>query len=49
MSYVQWRNSYTLFVYLGIILNLLLGFYSHLSGTVGTVYLFSLCSFSLVL
>jgi hypothetical protein len=44
MSYAQWRNSYTFFfVHLDIILILVLGFYSGLSGRVRTVYLFSLC------
>jgi hypothetical protein len=43
MSYVQWRKSYTpFFVRLGIILILVLGFYSGLSGRVRTVYLVSL-------
>jgi general stress protein CsbA len=46
MSHAQWRKSYT-FVYLGIILILVLGFYSGLSGRVRTVYLFSLCVVSL--
>jgi hypothetical protein len=48
MSYAQWRNSYTRFVHLGIILILLLGFYSGLSGRVSTVYFFSLCVASLL-
>jgi hypothetical protein len=37
-----------LFVHLGIILILVLGFYSGLSGRVRTVYLFSLCVVSLL-
>jgi hypothetical protein len=48
MSYAQWRNSYTFFVYLGIILIPVLGFYSGLSGRVRTVYLFSLRAVSLL-
>jgi hypothetical protein len=36
------------FVHLGIILILVLGFYSGLSGIVRTVYLFSLCVVSLL-
>jgi hypothetical protein len=48
MSYAQWRNSYTRFVHLGIILILVLGFYSGPSGKVMTVYLFSLCVVSLL-
>jgi hypothetical protein len=48
MSYVHWRNSYTFFVHLGIILILVLGFYSGLSGGVRTVYLLSLCAVSLL-
>jgi hypothetical protein len=49
MGYAQWRNSYTrFFVHLGIILILLLGFYSGLPGRVRTVYLFSLCVVSLL-
>jgi hypothetical protein len=49
MSYAQWRNSYTLFFHLDIILILLLGFYySDLSGRVRTVYLFSLYVVSLL-
>jgi hypothetical protein len=48
MSYAQWRNSCTLFVHLCIILILVLGFYSGLSGKVRTVYLFSLCVVSLL-
>jgi hypothetical protein len=45
----QWHNSYTVFfVHLGIILILVLGFYSGLSGRVKTVYLFSLCVVSLL-
>jgi hypothetical protein len=48
MSCAQWRNSYNYFVHLGIILILLLGFYSGLSGRVGTVYLFNLCVVSLL-
>jgi hypothetical protein len=48
MSYDQWRNSYTFFVHLGIILILVLGFYSGLSGRVRTAYLFSLCVASLL-
>jgi hypothetical protein len=49
MSYAQWRNSYTLFlVHVGIILMLVLGFYSGLSGRVRMVYLFSLCVVSLL-
>jgi hypothetical protein len=35
--------THMLFVHLGIILILVLGFYSGLSGRVRTVYLFSLC------
>jgi hypothetical protein len=42
MSYAQWCNSYTFFVYLDITLILVLVFYSGLSGGVRTVYLFSL-------
>jgi hypothetical protein len=39
MSYAQWRNSYTRFsfVHLGIILMLVLGFYSGLSGIMYTI------------
>jgi hypothetical protein len=48
MRYAQWRNSYTLFVHIGIILILTLEFYSGLSGRVRTVYLFSLCVVSLL-
>jgi hypothetical protein len=49
MSYVQWRNAYTFsFVHLGIILILVLRFYSGLSGRVRTVYPFSLCVVSLL-
>jgi hypothetical protein len=48
MSYAQWRNSYTLFIHLDIILILVLGFHSGLSSTVKTVYLFSLCVVSLL-
>jgi hypothetical protein len=45
----QWRNSYTFFVQLGIILILVLEFYSGLSGRVRTVYLFCLiCVVSLL-
>jgi hypothetical protein len=49
MSYAQWRNSCTsfLFVHLDIII-LVLWFYSGLSGRVRTVYLFSLCVVSLL-
>jgi hypothetical protein len=36
------------FIHLGIILILVLGFYSGLSGAVRTVYLFSLCVVSLL-
>jgi hypothetical protein len=36
------------FVHLGIILILVLGFYSGLSGRVRAVYLFSLCAVSLL-
>jgi hypothetical protein len=45
MSYAQWRNSYSrfCFVHLGIILILVLRFYSGLSGRDRTVYLFSVC------
>jgi hypothetical protein len=44
MSYVQWRNTCTrFFVHLGIILILVLGFYSGLSCRVRAVYSFSLC------
>jgi hypothetical protein len=38
MNYAQWRNSYTFFVHLGIILILLLGFYLGVSGRVRMVY-----------
>jgi hypothetical protein len=49
MSYAQWRNSYTFFfVHLGVILSLVMGFYSGLSARVRTVYLFSLCVASLL-
>jgi hypothetical protein len=48
MSYAQWRNSYTLYFHLGIILILVFGFYSGLSGRVRTVYLFSLYIVSLL-
>jgi hypothetical protein len=49
MSYAQWRNSYTFFfVHLGMILILVLRFYSGLSGRVRTVYLFSLRVVSLL-
>jgi hypothetical protein len=49
MSYAQWRNSLVfLFVHLGVILISVLEFYSGLSGTVRTVYLFSLCVVSLL-
>jgi hypothetical protein len=48
MSYAQWPNSYTFFVHLGIILMLVLGFYSGLFGRVRTVYHFSLCAVSLL-
>jgi hypothetical protein len=49
MSHAQWRNSYTpFFVHLGIILILLLWFYSGLSGRFRTVYLISLCVVSLL-
>jgi hypothetical protein len=49
MSYVQWRNSNTFIsVHLGIILILILGFYSGLSGRVRTLYLFNLCIVSLL-
>jgi hypothetical protein len=48
MSYAQWRNAYTSSVHLGIILILVLGFYSGLFGRVGAVYLFSLCVVSLL-
>jgi hypothetical protein len=49
MSYAQWRNSYTFFlVHLGIILILVLEFYSGLSGRVRTVYLLSLYVVSLL-
>jgi hypothetical protein len=49
MSYAQWHNSYTFFfVHLVIILILVLGFYSCLSGRVRTVYLFSLCVVSVL-
>jgi hypothetical protein len=50
VSCVQWRNSCTRFlsVHLGIILILVLRFYSGLSGRVRTVYLFSLCAVSLL-
>jgi hypothetical protein len=44
MRYAQWRSSYTL----SFFLNLVLGFYSGLSGRVRTVYLFSLCAVSLL-
>jgi hypothetical protein len=47
MSYAQWCNRF-LFVFFGIILILVLGFYSGLSGRVRTVYLFSLCVVSLL-
>jgi hypothetical protein len=44
MSYAQWRNlDPFFFVYLGITLILVLGFYSGLSGRVTEVYLFSVC------
>jgi hypothetical protein len=48
MSCAQWRNSYNFFVHLGIILILVLGFYSVLSGRVRAVYLLSLCVVSLL-
>jgi hypothetical protein len=48
VSYAQWRNAYTFFVHLGIILILVLGFYSGLSATLRTMYLFSLCVVSLL-
>jgi hypothetical protein len=49
MSYAQWRNSCAFFlVHLGIILILVLGFYSGLSGRVRSVYRFSLCVVSLL-
>jgi hypothetical protein len=49
MSYAQWRNSYTfVLVHLGIILVLVLGFYSGLSGRVRTVYLLNLCVVSVL-
>jgi hypothetical protein len=48
MRYAQCRESYTLFVHLGIILIPVLGFYSGLSSRVRTVYLFSLCVVSLL-
>jgi hypothetical protein len=50
-SYAQWCNSYTLlffFVHLGIIVILVLGFYSDLFGRVRTVYLLSHCVVSLL-
>jgi hypothetical protein len=49
MSYAHWRISYSFFsVRLGVILILVLGFYSGLSGRVRTVYLLSLCLASLL-
>jgi hypothetical protein len=50
MSYAEWRNSYTRFSFfhLGIVLIHVLGFYSGLPGKVRTVYLFSLCTVSLL-
>jgi hypothetical protein len=50
MSYTQWHNSYSRFIFvnLGIILILVLGVYSGLSGRVRTVYLFSLFVVSLL-
>jgi hypothetical protein len=50
MSYDQWHNSYTsfFFFHLGIILILVLGFYSGLSGRVRTMCLRSLCVVSLL-
>jgi hypothetical protein len=37
MSHAPWRNSYTFYFHLGIILIRVLGFYSGLSGRVMTV------------
>jgi hypothetical protein len=49
MSYAQWRNSYTFFFcLLGYLLILVLRFYSGLSGSFRTLYLFSLCVVSLL-
>jgi hypothetical protein len=49
MSYAQWRNTYThFFVHLGLILILVLRFYSGVSGTVRSMHLFSLCVVSLL-
>jgi hypothetical protein len=49
MSYAQWRKSYTCFFFhLGIMLRLVLGLYSGLSGRVMAMYLFSLCVVSLL-
>jgi hypothetical protein len=48
MSYAPWRNPYTFFVHLRIILILVLGFYTGLSGRVRTVYLIDLCVVSLL-
>jgi hypothetical protein len=49
MSYAQWHNSYSLFLFvqLDIILILVLWFYASLSGRVRTVHLSSLCVVSL--
>jgi hypothetical protein len=47
-SCAQWRNSYNSFAHLGIILILVLVFYSGLSDRVRTVYLFSLYVVSLL-
>lgn len=47
MSYAQWRNAYILSDHLGVILIVVLGIYSDLSGRVRTVYIFSLCVISL--
>jgi hypothetical protein len=40
--------THIIFVHLGIILILVLGFYSGLSSRVRTGYLFSLCRFAIV-
>jgi hypothetical protein len=49
MSYAQWRNPGALFlVHLYIVLILVLGFYSGLSGRARTFYLFSLRVVSLL-
>jgi hypothetical protein len=49
MIYTQCRNSYAVFVDLGIISIIVLGVYSDVSGRVRTVYPFGICTVSSLL